>query len=84
MAGGKGSRLKPLTNIIPKPLIPVGDKTFIEEIMSSFIDYGCSDFFITVNYKEDLIKYINEGQKPKIKQIIISMIEIIDSIRYIA
>ncbi|MEZ5146690.1 MAG: sugar phosphate nucleotidyltransferase [Bacteroidales bacterium] len=32
MAGGRGSRLKPLTNILPKPLIPLGKKTIIEEI----------------------------------------------------
>ena len=33
MAGGQGTRLKPLTNIIPKPLIPPGEKTFMEDIM---------------------------------------------------
>jgi len=57
MAGGKGSRLKPITNILPKPLIPLGEKTIVEEIMDEFVDAGCHKFFISVNYKADLIKY---------------------------
>lgn len=57
MAGGKGTRMKPLTNVIPKPLIPVGEKTIAEYIMDSFLDYGCSDFYFSVNYKADLVRY---------------------------
>lgn len=57
MAGGKGTRLKPLTNVLPKPLIPIGDKTIIEEIMDSFAEHGCRDFFISVNYKAEMIQY---------------------------
>ena len=60
MAGGEGTRLKPITNVIPKPLVPVGDKTFLEEIMDSFVKYGCTDFHISVNYKADLIQYYME------------------------
>lgn len=56
MAGGQGTRLKPLTNIIPKPLIPIGEKTFIEDIMDRFTQYGSSDFYVSVNYKADVIK----------------------------
>lgn len=57
MAGGKGTRLKPLTNIIPKPLIPVGDKTILEEIMDRFEAVGCRKFFISLNYKSDMIRF---------------------------
>ena len=57
MAGGKGERLLPLTNIIPKPLIPVGDKTIVETIMDRFIKVGCTDFYMSVNYKADIIKH---------------------------
>lgn len=57
MAGGFGSRLKPLTNVIPKPLIPIGEKTMLEEIIDRFAKYDCNKFFISVNYKSDLIKY---------------------------
>lgn len=57
MAGGVGSRLKPLTNVLPKALIPIGDKSIIEQIMDSFIPYGCNRFFLSVNYKAEMIKY---------------------------
>ena len=56
MAGGKGARLAPLTNVYPKPLIPVGDKTIVETIMDKFVTYGCQDFYMSVNYKADSIK----------------------------
>lgn len=57
MAGGKGTRLKPISNIIPKPLIPIGEKTMIEEIIGRFRDAGCSDFYLSVNYKKEMIEY---------------------------
>ena len=57
MAGGFGTRLKPLTNVLPKPLIPINDKTFIEEIFEQFNNHGCDTFHISVNYKADLIEY---------------------------
>lgn len=57
MAGGKGTRLKPLTNVIPKPLIPVGEKTILEEIMNQFESIGCSKFYMSVNYKVDMMKF---------------------------
>ncbi len=57
MAGGKGTRLAPLTNILPKPLIPIGEKTMIEDIMDKFVDCGCNEFHISVNYKAEMIRY---------------------------
>jgi dTDP-glucose pyrophosphorylase len=62
MAGGLGTRLKPLTNVIPKALIPIGDKTIIEHIFERFANHGCNDFFISVNYKADLIEYYLKEQ----------------------
>lgn len=56
MAGGKGSRLAPLTNVYPKPLIPIGEKTIVETIMDKFVAHGCNDFYMSVNYKADTIK----------------------------
>ena len=56
MAGGKGTRLYPYTQILPKPLIPIGDKTITEHIMSHFREYGCSHFDMIVNYKKNFIK----------------------------
>ncbi len=57
MAGGLGKRLKPLTNVLPKPLIPMGEKTIIEEIFERFHCHGCSNFFLSLNYKAELIQY---------------------------
>ena len=57
MAGGKGTRLKPITNVIPKPLVPIGDKTILETIMDQFEAIGCTKFYMSVNYKADIIKY---------------------------
>lgn len=56
MAGGKGTRLMPFTQIIPKPLIPIGDKSMIEVIMAEYNKYDISDFYISVNYKASMIK----------------------------
>ena len=57
MAGGKGTRLKPITNIIPKPLVPIGEKTILEVIMDQFESIGCHKFYMSVNYKADIMKY---------------------------
>lgn len=57
MAGGKGTRLKPLTNVIPKSLIPIGDKTILEEIMNQFESIGCQKFYMSINYKSDMIRF---------------------------
>lgn len=57
MAGGKGSRLKPITNVIPKPLIPIGEKTILEVIMDQFENIGCKKFYMSVNYKADMMEY---------------------------
>lgn len=63
MAGGFGTRLRPLTHVIPKPLIPIGKKTMLEEIFDRFGKYGCDEFHISVNYKAALIKYYIENQR---------------------
>ena len=65
MAGGKGERLDPFTKILPKPLIPLGDKPIIERIMDSFNKFGFQNFILTLNYKKELIKmYLKENQFP--------------------
>ena len=56
MAGGKGTRLRPITHIIPKPLIPVGEKPIIEIIVDKFVDAGCTDFYFSVGYKANMLK----------------------------
>ncbi len=56
MAGGKGTRMKPFTNILPKPLIPIGNKSMLEVIMDEYNLYFQSAFLISVNFKANLIK----------------------------
>lgn len=56
MAGGKGSRLKPFTEILPKPLIPIGNKTITEHIIARFQEYACTHFDMIVNYKKNFVK----------------------------
>lgn len=57
MAGGMGTRLRPLTNILPKPLIPLNDKIILELIMDQFLEIGCNKFYLSVNYKYEIIEY---------------------------
>ena len=56
MAGGKGARLAPITNILPKPLMPIGDKPITQHIMERFANYGCRKVYMSVNFKAKLIK----------------------------
>lgn len=57
MAGGKGSRLAPLTHVLPKPLIPIQQKSMLEDIMDQFVAIGCHNFYLSVNYKAEMIEY---------------------------
>jgi len=60
MAGGKGTRMEPFTKVLPKPLIPIGDKTIAELIMEQFALYGVDTYYYTLNYKGEMIKaYFN-------------------------
>jgi dTDP-glucose pyrophosphorylase len=56
MAGGKGTRLRPLTNDTPKPLLKVGDKPILEHNIHRLSQFGMDDFWITVNYLGDQIE----------------------------
>lgn len=65
MAGGRGMRLEPFTKILPKPLMPVGDKPIIEIIMDKFHRHGVQSFFLTINYKGDMIRsYFDNTELP--------------------
>ena len=65
MAGGKGARLDPFTRILPKSLIPIGNKTVIEVIMDKFNFYGFHKFIFTLGYKKEYIKlYLMERNFP--------------------
>ena len=65
MAGGLGTRLAPFTNVLPKPLIPVGDRTVIEIIIDQFLPYGLNRFHLSINYKSKIIKSFFEELAPQ-------------------
>ena len=56
MAGGFGKRLKPLTDHLPKPLLKVGNKPILENILDQFIASGFHDFYISIHYKSEMVK----------------------------
>lgn len=65
MAGGKGTRLYPYTKILPKPLIPIGEIPILERILNRFYRFGVTDFYLTINYKKEMIKaYFAELNSP--------------------
>ncbi len=65
MAGGKGTRLYPYTKILPKPLIPIGDTPIVERIMNYYTEYGMNEFYMTVNYRKEMIRsYFSDGEFP--------------------
>ncbi len=64
MAGGKGERLDPFTKILPKPLIPVGEKPIVEIIIDKFRRQGIKRFYVTLNYKGEMVKtYFDSTEK---------------------
>lgn len=64
MAGGLGTRLYPYTKILPKPLIPIGEKPIVEHIIDRFCSFGCKTVNMIVNHKKNMIKaYFNELNK---------------------
>lgn len=62
MVGGLGSRLRPLTDDCPKPMLRIGGKPILENILVSFMEQGFRRFFLSVNYKAEVIKdYFGDG-----------------------
>lgn len=71
MAGGFGKRLLPFTNYLPKPLITVNRKPMIEHIISNFKECGIKHYYISINYKKDLlIQYFKKRENVKLQFII--------------
>ena len=68
MAGGKGTRLRPLTKNTPKPMLKVGGKPILQTIIKRFSDCGFKDLIICVNYKSHIIEnYFGNGDKFGVK-----------------
>lgn len=64
MAGGKGTRLYPLTKILPKALVPIGDYSITERIINNFRVWGCREVYLILNHKAEMIKaYFQDLEK---------------------
>lgn len=64
LAGGLGSRLKPFTEVIPKPLLPIGEKAVLELQIEHFKQYGFDDIYLATNYKSDYIEnFFGDGSR---------------------
>lgn len=65
MAGGAGTRLDPFTKILPKPLIPIGERTILEVVIDKFREYGIEKYYISLFHKANMIKaYFDELNPP--------------------
>ena len=64
MAGGSGTRLEPFTKVLPKPLIPVGEKPVIDHIIDRFRAYGASKFYLTIHHKSKILRAYFEEKNP--------------------
>ena len=68
LAGGKGTRLKPYTTVIPKPLVPVGNRAILEILIGRLRKCGVTEVTLCVNHLAELIMaYFNDGRKWRVK-----------------
>ncbi|MCX6157766.1 MAG: sugar phosphate nucleotidyltransferase [Ignavibacteriae bacterium] len=68
LAGGLGSRLKPFTEIIPKPLLPIGEKSILEIQIDRLRASGFNEIILATNYKSDYIEnYLGDGSRYGVK-----------------
>ena len=64
LAGGLGSRLQPFTQIIPKPLLPVGESSVLEIQILSLVKHGVNEIFVATNYMAEYIQaFLGDGRK---------------------
>ena len=56
LAGGFGTRLAEYTDVIPKPMVPVGGKPILWHIMKTYASFGHKDFYVALGYKAEVIK----------------------------
>ena len=68
LAGGLGTRLKPFTEVIPKPLLPIGEKSILEIQIERLKKYGFDEIFLATNYKSEYIgNFFGDGSKYGVK-----------------
>jgi NDP-sugar pyrophosphorylase family protein len=68
LVGGKGTRLKPYTVVLPKPLMPIGEYTILEIIVRQLVHYGFSHITMAVNHRAEIIQaFLGNGDKWGVK-----------------
>ena len=64
LAGGLGSRLRPFTEVIPKPLLPLGEKSLMEVQIHALKERGFTDIFVATNYKAEYVQsFLGDGSR---------------------
>lgn len=64
LAAGKGTRLRPITDYIPKPMVPIGGKPLLEWIVLGLMEHGLRDYIIAVSYLADqIVNYFGDGNR---------------------
>ncbi len=64
LAGGKGTRLRPYTTVIPKPIVPVGDMPIMEIVVRQLVHFGCDHITVSVNHLAELIMaFFGDGKR---------------------
>ena len=64
MAGGRGTRLEPFTKVLPKSLVPVGEKPIVDHIIDNFRAYNASEFYLTIHHKSKILRAYFEEKSP--------------------
>jgi NDP-sugar pyrophosphorylase family protein len=71
LAGGLGTRLKPFTEVIPKPLLPIGEKAVLEIQIEHLRKHGVTEIYLATNYKSDYIEnFFGDGSRYGVKLVI--------------
>lgn len=71
LAGGLGTRLKPFTEVIPKPLLPIGEKAILQIQIEHLCSFGFKEIFVATNYKSDYIaQFFGDGSHLGVKLVI--------------
>ena len=64
MAGGKGTRLRPFTSVLPKPLVPLGETSIMEMVLQQLSYFGFKHVAISIGYKAEIIMaVIGDGKR---------------------
>src|SRR6185437_12290837 len=63
LAGGKGTRLAPYTSVLPKPLMPIGDRSILELVISQFATHGITDVTLCVGHLSHLIEAVLDNRR---------------------